>query len=141
MNLTKIAITALTSVAVFVWLPAFSEDRELCGKRGSLEITIQDLTKELSDHLHFPTIDGVLIASVEPNGPGDRAGLQRLDIVTSYNGAPVVRPEVLLDRVRSSAPSSKATLVIFRKGETLDVHAQIGVAKCENGPAMQQGGP
>lgn len=63
--------------------------------RGKIGITVQMITNELADALSVKRKDGIVIAAVQENGPGDKAGLKRGDIITKFNHQQVISPRKL----------------------------------------------
>jgi len=55
-------------------------------RRGSLGMGVQDITERLARAFDVEQKQGVLVTSVDPDSPADRAGLQAGDIVTQLNG-------------------------------------------------------
>ena len=64
-------------------------ERDLFGKRAYLGVSLIDLTPELRDHYGASKEAGILVGSVEANGPADKAGLKVGDIVVSVDGKDV----------------------------------------------------
>ncbi len=55
-------------------------------RRGSLGMGVQDITERLAKAFDVGQKQGVLVTSVDPDSPADRAGLQAGDIITKLNG-------------------------------------------------------
>ncbi|MCB1582035.1 MAG: Do family serine endopeptidase [Xanthomonadales bacterium] len=55
-------------------------------RRGSLGMDVQDITERLARAFDVGQKQGVLVTSVDPDSPADRAGLQAGDIITNLNG-------------------------------------------------------
>jgi serine protease Do len=67
---------------------------------------LQNLTQDLTDALGYAPGKGVLVSAVEPDGPADRAGIQRglvIYRVGKYNVTSVKQVESLLARVDSGS--------------------------------------
>lgn len=60
---------------------------------------------------------GVMVLHVEPEGPGDRAGVLQGDILVSLGGATVAGVEDVLARVAELAPGDEVALGVVRAGE------------------------
>ena len=55
-----------------------------------LGLAVQDLTPEIAQQLGYEnTVEGVVVTSVEPLSPADRAGLQPRDVIVSIQDTPV----------------------------------------------------
>ncbi|RPJ74731.1 MAG: PDZ domain-containing protein [Acidobacteria bacterium] len=88
---------------------------------GRLGATVQDLTPQLEEY--FGVKEGVLVATVNPDSAGARAGLKAGDVITSVNGTAVSSPDALVQAVREPADGAEITLGIVRdkKAQTLKV--------------------
>ncbi|MEO0108515.1 MAG: trypsin-like peptidase domain-containing protein [candidate division WOR-3 bacterium] len=85
--------------------------------RGFLGISVQELTPELRDALGLPSIEGLFVSEVLPNSPAAKAGVQREDIITHLNDAPVTTIGRFRQDVAALEPGTCAHLGI-RRGQT-----------------------
>jgi serine protease Do len=69
---------------------------------------------------------GVFITQVEPNGPGEKAGVKVEDVIVALNGQPVKDGDDLVARVSNTPVGSEAALTILRDGRKLDLKVKIG---------------
>lgn len=92
--------------------------------RGFLGVQIQNLDQNLSDW--FGAAEGVLVASVTPDSPAEKAGLQRDDIITEYNGQPVTEMGSFRSRVATTPPGTRVEITIVRDGKNLQKRVTIG---------------
>ncbi|MBN1126275.1 MAG: DegQ family serine endoprotease [Sedimentisphaerales bacterium] len=84
------------------------------------------LTPELAEEFGLKNNHGALIASVIPDSPADKAGLQPDDIVLEYDGKEVRDWNSFRNAVGMTAPGSTVNLVIWREGKKITVKAKIG---------------
>ncbi|MCP5369098.1 MAG: trypsin-like peptidase domain-containing protein [Rickettsiaceae bacterium] len=63
--------------------------------RGKIGITVQMITNELAEALESKPKEGLVIVGVQENGPGDKAGLRKGDIITKFNQHKVISPRKL----------------------------------------------
>ncbi|KAA5607121.1 DegQ family serine endoprotease [Roseospira marina] len=99
-------------------------DSLIAGKRVTrpwLGIDGQSVTSDIARSLGLPRPNGVLLSDVLPDGPGQKAGLKRGDLVLTYDGHPVDDEEALRYRVGASAVGGTVTLHVLRDGRELDV--------------------
>jgi serine protease Do len=91
--------------------------------RGYLGVVIQTITPDLEQEFNLKDNKGALVGDVVPNGPADKAGLKDGDVVTEFNGHPVIDSRRLQLEVASTAPGSTVPVQILRDGskKTLDV--------------------
>jgi S1-C subfamily serine protease len=62
------------------------------------------ITREIADQLGLGSTDGVIVASVVPGGPAEKAGIAAGDIVLAVDGRPTPTPENFLAALRPHQP-------------------------------------
>lgn len=85
--------------------------------RGYIGVEVQDLTKELAESFRLTNNKGALIAGVYPEGPADRAGIKRGDILIAVESKPVANSSDMLNLIAALSPGQTATLMILRNQE------------------------
>ncbi|MBN3818395.1 DegQ family serine endoprotease [Paraburkholderia sp. Se-20369] len=93
--------------------------------RGRIAVAIGEVTKEVADSIGLPKAEGALVSAVEPGGPAEKAGVQPGDIILKFNGRPVETASDLPRMVGDMKPGSKATLTVWRKGQSRDLPIMI----------------
>ena len=73
----------------------------------------------------FKLDGGVLINSVEPKGPSDKAGLKPEDIILAVNGQPVKSGDDLIAKVSDLPVGSKANIEVDRQGKRMKFEVAI----------------
>ena len=91
--------------------------------RGYLALVPQDLDENLAKAMGTGTQGGALVGDVVDDGPAAKAGIQRGDIITQFNGRKVKDSTDLRRQVAETAPRSKVQVAVLRDGhhETVDV--------------------
>lgn len=95
-------------------------------RRGSLGVTIQALTPQAVTRLGLQSARGALVASVVSGGPAERAGVKPGDVITAFNGNPVVDPNALRNAVAGTAPGSQVELTVWRDGREQGLRVTLG---------------
>jgi Do/DeqQ family serine protease len=85
--------------------------------RGWLGVSIQPLTPELADSFGLTTATGALVNQVLPGSPAEKAGVQRGDILVSYNGREVRGVRELQLMVASTPVGQTVQLEVVRGGQ------------------------
>jgi serine protease Do len=93
--------------------------------RGRLGVTVQPITSDLAQSLRLNEVAGALINDVEENGPADRAGLQRGDVIVGINGTRVSDSNELRNRIAQLGPNATVDLAIVRNGKTQNIAATL----------------
>lgn len=80
-------------------------------ERGFMGISCQNVSEDISQMYNIPR--GVYVLGTEAGGPGDKAGLQKGDIITAFDGISVTDYNGLV-----------GTLQYYKAGETIDLTIQ-----------------
>ena len=94
--------------------------------RGWLGIAIQELTKELSESFGMKNTNGALIAGVEKGGPAEKGGLEPGDVITKFDGKPIVTSSDLPRVVGATKPGKATAVEILRKGVVKNLTVAVG---------------
>jgi serine protease Do len=94
--------------------------------RGYMGVSIQEVTPDLAKAFNVPAEKGALVANVEPNTPGAKAGLQRGDVIEEINGQQVSSSNDLRLKVGSMTPGTTVHLKVNRNGQVRDVTLTLG---------------
>ena len=94
--------------------------------RGWLGVTIQDLKGDLASYYELKDKSGVLVASVVPGDPADRAGIQPKDIITKVDGNKVTSSRDLTNLAAKLGVGDTAEITIWRNGQTKTVDVKVG---------------
>jgi serine protease Do len=97
--------------------------------RGWLGVAIQDVTPELSKALGLPEAHGALVSDVVKDGPAEKAGIKRGDVIVSYQGKPVASSRELPIRVADTSVGTKAEVGVIRDGSQKTLTAEVGELK------------
>jgi serine protease Do len=99
--------------------------------RGFIGVEIQKVTPDLADGLGLKEAKGALVAGVTAEGPAAKAGLKSGDTILALDGHDIVDARDLSRDVAALKPGEKASLSVWRDGETRTV--EITVAKLPGG--------
>lgn len=94
--------------------------------RGWLGVAIQEVDKDLAESFGLKKAAGALVSQVVQNGPAGEAGVKYGDIITEFNGKPVILSSDLPHLVGRVRPGSNARLKIVRRGKTKTLTVKIG---------------
>lgn len=89
-----------------------------------LEGTTVDATA--AAQLQLPVSQGVLVASVDANGPAAQAGLKAGDVIVRINNIAVTDEARLLDNVLNKRPGERVTLQVYRGSQLLTMNVTLG---------------
>ena len=91
--------------------------------RGWLGVAIQELTPELAAQFGLADTKGVLVSDVMDDSPAKKAGFERADVITEYDGKPMDSPTHLRNAVAQTPIGRKVPIKLIRdkKMKTIDV--------------------
>jgi len=73
--------------------------------------------------------EGVVVSTVEKGQAADKAGVQRLDVITAVDGQPIRSADELVTAVSSRRAGETLKLTIWRDGKSLTLTATLGDRK------------
>lgn len=88
----------------------------------------QLVTSALAESLALERPGGVIVTEIHPEGPADRAGLKKGDIITGMDGRAVDDPQSLIYRIAIRPVGEIATLDVSRSGKTIQLPIELQVA-------------
>ncbi|HJW10113.1 MAG TPA: trypsin-like peptidase domain-containing protein [Holophagaceae bacterium] len=110
--------------------------------RGYLGIQTAQLDSAFRESLGAK--QGVVVSGVERGQAADKAGLQRLDVITTIDGQVVRDPDELVNAVSARRAGETIKLGVLRDGKTLTLTATLGDRKNmkgqDDGEDQDQGG-
>jgi S1-C subfamily serine protease len=69
---------------------------------------------------------GILVVSIDPEGPAARAGLVVGDIITAWNGKPVVQVREVMRLLGPDSVGTSVDLQLLRAGAPTNLKVTIG---------------
>ncbi|WP_258130835.1 S1C family serine protease [Microbacterium sp. MYb66] len=88
---------------------------------GLLGASVQD-----ASNIEGATVAGAYIAEANNGGAAAAGGLEKGDIVTSFNGVPITSATDLTAQVRAAAAGSDAKVTYVRGGKSYDIEVTLG---------------
>ncbi|MDO8426338.1 MAG: DegQ family serine endoprotease [Deltaproteobacteria bacterium] len=94
--------------------------------RGWIGVSIQELTPELAKSFGLKEAKGVLVSSVNPGDPAEKAGIRPGDIIISFDGRPITDLSDLPRTVASTPPGKDVEVKVLRDGKEKTLFVNIG---------------
>ena len=94
--------------------------------RGYLALVPQDIDESMAKAWKLKSTEGALVGDVTPRGPADKAGIQRGDIITSFNGKKILNSTQLRQTVAQADPGETAKVNLLRDGREMPVSVVLG---------------
>ena len=104
-------------------------------KRSRIGVVVQELGQPLAQSFGLVTPHGALVSAVEPQGPGERAGLKPGDIITSVNGRNIDHSSDLPAVISQFAPGTEARLGVWHDKKSTEV--MIKTVLLEDSPVQE----
>ena len=92
--------------------------------RGWLGVMIQKITPELKQKLDLKDEKGALVADVTPGGPAEKAGIQRGDVIISFNGKEIKEMNELPYVVASTPVGKSVNVEVLAKRAEKELGSQ-----------------
>lgn len=95
---------------------------------GYLGATVQRLEPALAKVFGQEQAQGVLVAGVDIGSPAESAGLRAGDIITAFNGEPLVHTGQLLGQLTMASPGERIRLSLWRERTAQERVVRLGEA-------------
>ncbi|WP_454915831.1 Do family serine endopeptidase [Xanthobacter sediminis] len=93
--------------------------------RGYIGVQIQPVTEELASGLGIKETEGALVAQVQPNTPGAKAGLKAGDVIVKLNNEAIKDARDLTRKVGMMKPDTEVQLAVIRDAKPLNVTVKL----------------
>ena len=93
--------------------------------RGWIGVSIQPLDDDIARSLGLDEARGALVATVVPDGPAARAGIQQGDVILSFNGQRIEDSRDLTQRVGATAIGHNSRVEILRNGQRRTLNMRL----------------
>lgn len=100
----------------------------LAGKRmsrGWIGVELAPMDEIMKRRFALPSAEGALVNKVLPASPAAKAGIQRGDVIRSFNGEPVNTPQDLISATANLPAGTKITLNIYRRGTPTEIELTL----------------
>lgn len=114
------AIPAATAVEVAEELLADGS-----AEHAYLGLTPGELTRQIAKQLGIDASTGVVVLSVDENGPAGTAGIRPGDVLESMEGVELTAPEKLLAELRNRNPGDTVGFKVKRGDESRDMKVEL----------------
>jgi serine protease Do len=84
--------------------------------RGWLGVSIQPVTPDLAKQFGLKEEKGALVGDVIEEGPAEKSGIQRGDVIVAYDGKEVTDPTGLRNMVAGTPPDKQVEIKVLRAG-------------------------
>lgn len=93
--------------------------------RGSVGVSVQNVTPTLAQGLSLRVQHGVLVTDIEPKGSGPLSGLQRNDVILSLDGGAVQTTRQFNELIYKRRPGEEVRLNVQRGEEIFSLTAEV----------------
>ena len=104
-----------------------NKDKDIDNGRGYLGVYPERMSKD--DRDEFGVKFGVLVKRVVKDGPAEKAGIKKYDVIQYINDEMIRRTDDLIDSVRQYKPGTGVEVKLVRDGKEKTVTAKLGKAK------------
>src|SRR6202171_5092047 len=94
--------------------------------RAYLGVMVQDVTPAIAKAMGLKEMKGVLIGDVSPNGPAQKSGIKRGDVILEVNGKPVADSRDLRMNISMMRADATVKLRVLRDGNQSDMNVTLG---------------
>ncbi len=105
--------------------------------RGYLGVSIQTLTPSLAQALKLETRKGALVSDVMPNSPAAAVGIERGDVIMTFNGEAIDDSRDLAATVAATPVGEGTEVLVLRDGQRETLSLTVGTLPTQSVPASE----
>jgi serine protease Do len=95
-------------------------------ERGWIGVGLRDLTPEVAKSLGVATTRGAVVAEVAKDGPAERAGIQKNDVIVAYDGAEVTDAAAARAMSAMTPVGQDVKVKVLRQGRKQEFVVRVG---------------
>ncbi|MBN1780279.1 PDZ domain-containing protein [bacterium] len=115
-------------IILMLSMGAYAEKEKVTS--GYLGVSVDDLDRLEKEDMGISW--GILVKEVEEGSPADKAGILEEDVIQTYDGKKIRKPEDLVTQVRKTSPGTKVKLGVIQNSEKKTVEVQVGEKEMKN---------
>jgi len=104
-------------------------------QRPRIGVSIDNVSAEDAEVYGLPSVSGVIVQTVEADGPADGA-LEQEDVVVAIDGEPVGYVAELQAKIAEHRPGERVTVTVYRDGRRMDVAVRLAEAPINGAPTV-----
>jgi serine protease Do len=117
--------------------------------RGRIGVTVGPVTADAMQSMGLKDRRGALVATVLPDSPASKAGIEPGDVIIEYNGKPVQSRDDLISMVTATKPGTTVPIKVVRNKqekplsitvEELDLEAESAANRGQGGESGSEAG-
>ncbi len=93
--------------------------------RGWIGVTIQPMTPDLAKQFNLKDGEGILVGDVVEESPAGKAGIERGDVITEFDGKEINDVTTLRNMVAGTEPGKTVKVKLMRNGKPSSVDVRI----------------
>jgi serine protease Do len=94
--------------------------------RGWLGVLVQQITPEIAESLGLQETKGALVADITPDGPAEKAGIKRRDVIIGFDDTEINEMSELPKSVAATPPGTKSEIILLREGKKKKISVLLG---------------
>lgn len=92
----------------------------LAGQSGWIGIRVAPVSEALGKQLSLPDTTGLTVVNLINDGPADKAGIKRYDVIAAVNGKPApAKPGTFVEQIVREKPGRQLRIEVIRAGKRL----------------------
>jgi len=108
--------------------------------RKFIGVGVQELNPELSEYFGIDKGTGILVSSIDKDGPADKAGLKVGDVITAVDGNRMERSQDLVSLIQDKEKGEKISIEYLRNKKKRTVEVEVEMEEGENNAAFFSSG-